>query len=137
MYTGTDLEPYMTAIRDHVCSRCVERPPTGPPCLPLGKRCGIEINLRQLVDAVRGVHSNAMDSYVAAFHHVVCEECPNRTTNQCPCALDSLLLLAVEAIESVEVEQQRPIYARCTRRGSVSKQDSPQPPVRSARGRRY
>ena len=104
MYAGTRLEPYMAAIRDHVCSRCVERPPGGPPCLPLGKRCGIEINLQELVDAVRGVDSPVIDPYVEAFHHVVCEECPNRTTSQCPCALDSLLLLAVEAIESVDAQ---------------------------------
>lgn len=102
MYAGTDLEPYLAAIREHVCRRCTERPPGGPPCLPLGKRCGIEINLEQLVNVVHGVDSQAMDEYIDSFHHEVCEQCAVRPTSHCPCALDSLLLLAVEAIEAVD-----------------------------------
>lgn len=102
MYARTELAPYMAAIRDRVCSRCIERPPGGPPCLPLGKRCGIEINLAQLVESVRGVDSQTMEPYIEAFHDGVCEDCANRLTSHCPCPLDSLLLLAVEAIESVD-----------------------------------
>ena len=52
MYDGTDLEDYMAEIREQVCSRCIERPPGGPPCQPQGKRCGVEVNLRELVEAV-------------------------------------------------------------------------------------
>ena len=102
MLAVTNLEPYLAAIRDQVCSRCIERPPKGPPCLPLGKRCGIEVNLEQLVNAVHGVDSPAMDSYIEAFHRDVCESCLYGTTRNCPCPLDGLLLLAVQAIESVD-----------------------------------
>ena len=73
---------------------------------PSGKRCGIEINLAALVDAVHGVHSLAMDPYIARFHDDVCTDCPNRVTDQCPCPLDALLLLAVEAIEGVDLRRQ-------------------------------
>ena len=102
MYAHRELEPYMAAVRKQVCSRCIERPLGGPPCLPLGKRCGIEINLGKLVEAVRTVDAGRIDPYIEAFHHIVCEGCPNRPTSQCPCPLDPLLLLAVEAIETVE-----------------------------------
>ena len=105
MYAGTELEPYMAAIREQVCSRCVERPDGGPPCFPLGKRCGIEMNLGQLVEAVRGVDSPVMDPYIGAFHDVVCEHCPNRSTSQCPCALDALLLLAVTVVAGVQAHK--------------------------------
>jgi hypothetical protein len=44
-----------------------------------------------------------MNAYIDKFHGGVCAECPARISNQCPCALDSLLLLAVEAIESVDL----------------------------------
>ena len=37
---------YLAEIRKQVCSRCVERPPGGPPCAPLGKQCGVEMHLR-------------------------------------------------------------------------------------------
>lgn len=102
MYEGTDLQDYMAEIREQVCSHCIERPPGGPPCQPLGKRCGVEVNLRELVQAVHQEHSNWMEPYIKRFHEDVCAHCLNRPTSQCPCALDYLLLLAVEAIEAVD-----------------------------------
>lgn len=106
MSEGTELEEYRKAIREQVCSRCIERPPGGPPCAPLGKRCGIEISLAALIDAVHGVRSQTMDPYIDRFHDEVCTHCPNRVTDQCPCPLDALLLLAVEAIEGVDQRRQ-------------------------------
>ncbi len=102
MYESTDLAEYMAEIREHVCSRCIERPPGGPPCEPLGKRCGVEVNLGELVQAVHHEHSNWMGPYIDRFHEDVCAHCVNRPTEQCPCALDYLLQLAVEAIEAVD-----------------------------------
>jgi hypothetical protein len=106
MTAEPDFQEYLDEIRQQVCSRCIERPPGGPPCEPLGKRCGIEMNLQSLVKAVRSAHSTSMDSYIAVFHDDVCTRCTNRTTSQCPCPLDYLLLLAVEAIETVNERQQ-------------------------------
>ena len=97
-----ELQEYMDEIREQVCSRCIEKPPGGPPCAPLGKRCGIEVNLRPLVDAVQAERNSAMDSYIQHFHDEVCAHCVNRTTTQCPCPLEYLLELAVEAIETVD-----------------------------------
>jgi hypothetical protein len=102
MYEGTDLEEYLSEIREQVCSRCVERPPGGPPCAPLGKRCGIELDLPELVAAVRGVHSDIMEPYIDHFHDDVCMHCVNRGTQQCPCPLEFLLVLAVQAIEAFD-----------------------------------
>ena len=102
MYEGTELEEYMAEIREQVCSRCVERPAGGPPCQPLGKRCGVELNLRLLVNAVHKEHSNWMGPYINHFHEDVCAHCQDRQTAHCPCALEYLLELAVEAIEAVD-----------------------------------
>ncbi|HUY33524.1 MAG TPA: hypothetical protein VMV69_12310 [Pirellulales bacterium] len=102
MYSDTELAEYLQELREQVCSRCVEKPPGGPPCAPLGKRCGIELDLPRLIDAVHGVRSSVMDPYIEEFHDRVCTQCVNRNTNQCPCALDCLLLLAVQAIEAVD-----------------------------------
>ena len=110
MDAAEDLEDYLTEIREQVCSRCIERPEGGPPCAPLGKRCGIELNLRRLVDAVHGVHSRSMDEYMRHFHEEVCAQCPALDTDDCPCALKYLLLLAVQAIE--EVDGRRDYVAR-------------------------
>jgi len=61
MITSAELDEYMDEIRWHVCSRCIERVPGGPPCAPLGKRCGIELHLEQLVASSldKGIRSRA------------------------------------------------------------------------------
>lgn len=46
-------EEYLAEIRAEVCNCCIEKPPGGPPCLPLGKRCGIERHLPQIVELAR------------------------------------------------------------------------------------
>ena len=102
MYENTEFEEYLAEIREQVCARCINRPPHGPPCAPLGKRCGIELNLPQLVTAVHNVHAGAIDPYIDKFHEDVCTSCANRPTSQCPCPLEYLLTLAVQAIETVD-----------------------------------
>jgi hypothetical protein len=96
-----EYQEYLDEIRQEVCSRCIERPAGGPPCAPLGKRCGIELNLKRLVDAVQTVRSDSLDPYIPVYHDQVCTHCTSRPTSQCPCPLDYLFLLAVEAIETV------------------------------------
>jgi hypothetical protein len=102
MYSYQERLEYLAEIRERVCSRCIERPPGGPPCGPLGKRCGVEVNLEHFIDSVRAVHSNSMEPYIDSHHSVVCSCCPASPTSQCPCPLDYLLLLAVEAVEAVD-----------------------------------
>ena len=96
------MDEYLAEIRSGVCSRCVERPIGGPPCLPLGKRCGVELHLEEVVDLVHTNGSPCMDPYIEHLHDDVCAFCTNRVTKDCPCALDYLLPLVVEAIETVD-----------------------------------
>ena len=102
MYTEEQLDEYMAEIREHVCSGCYERPAGGPPCAPLGKRCGVELHLAEIVHMCHRSKSNVIDPYIENFHNDVCSHCTNRETEQCPCPLDPLLLLAVEAIDAVD-----------------------------------
>jgi hypothetical protein len=97
-----EMDEYLAEIRKQVCSRCIERPPGGPPCAPLGKRCGIEINLPWLVYSVHHRPGATMEPYIQSFHEDVCQDCAFRVTGHCPCPLDYLLQLAVEAIEAVD-----------------------------------
>jgi hypothetical protein len=92
----------MDEIRVQVCSRCIEKPPGGPPCAPLGKQCGIELNLPRIIEAVHSGESGQMDPYIDALHDGVCANCTVRATSQCPCPLEYLLLLAVQAVEGVD-----------------------------------
>jgi hypothetical protein len=93
---------YLAEIRDHVCSRCVERPEGGPPCAPLGKICGIELHLPELIESVRGVQSHRLDPYLERNRAGICSHCAFLHSAICPCPMDYLAALVVEAIEAVD-----------------------------------
>jgi len=106
-YTQAELDECMAEIRDHVCIRCIEKLPGAPPCAPQGKRCGIELHLADVIEVCHAARGKMMDPYITRFHEDVCSHCANRTTMQCPCPLDYLLLLAVEAVEAVDERKTR------------------------------
>jgi hypothetical protein len=97
-----ELQEYLDEIRREVCSNCVERPEGGPPCGPLGKPCGVELHLPQLVAAVHEVHSGLIEPYLACNRKAVCTTCPFLHSDHCPCPMDTLAVLVVEAVEAVD-----------------------------------
>jgi hypothetical protein len=102
MIIQSELGEYQDALREHVCSRCIERRPGAPPCGPFGKECGIERHVRELVEICRKTNSALMDPYIEQLHDIVCANCESKDTSSCPCPLDYLMLLAVEAVEKVQ-----------------------------------
>lgn len=88
-------------LRASVCSHCIEHHPAGPPCTPLGKTCGIEVHIPELVEICSTVHSTQMEPYINELHDKICSTCTNKDGPTCPCPLDYLLLLAVEAVDRV------------------------------------
>jgi hypothetical protein len=102
-----ELDEYRTALRDEVCSRCIARLPNAPPCGPLGQGCGIERHLPALVELCRTTDSNLIDPYIEKLHDTICVGCEYHDKPSCPCPLNYLLKLAVEAVEKVEHRQAR------------------------------
>lgn len=102
MLAEQDLEEYLEEIREQVCSRCPERPPGGPPCAPLGKNCGIEMHLPQLIDSIHAVHSDRIAPYLAHNRMEICTRCAFWHSSICPCPMDYLSVLLVEAVEAVD-----------------------------------
>ncbi len=102
MFTQAELSEYLAEIREQVCRHCIDRPPGGPPCAPLGKQCGIEVHLEEIVELAHATRSRIIDPYIERFHEDVCSHCANRTTRHCPCPLDPLLTLAIQAVETVD-----------------------------------
>jgi hypothetical protein len=89
-------------IRHEVCSRCPERPVGGPPCLPLGKECGVELHLPELIRSIREVHSHRIDAYLDHNRLEICANCALLHGSVCPCPMDYLSVLVVEAVEAAE-----------------------------------
>jgi len=102
MIVQDDLEEYRAELQAGVCSHCIERRTGAPPCAPLGKGCGIERHLPALVELCRSTNSALIDPYIDKLHYTICAECEYKDKSVCPCPLDYLLQLAVEAIERVE-----------------------------------
>lgn len=102
MVSEARLGEYLEEIRTNVCSRCVERPPGGPPCAPLGKVCGVELHLPRIVDAIHEVRSDWIGPYLEHNRHEICEHCAHHHTSICPCPMDYLATLLVEAVEAVD-----------------------------------
>ncbi len=102
MLAEVDLEEYRHEIRATVCSRCVERPEGGPPCTSLGKQCGVELHLPQLIDSIRETHSPLIEPYLDHNRCKICQGCLHLHSSICPCPMDYLAVLLVEAVEMVD-----------------------------------
>jgi len=100
--TSAAVEEYLAEIREQVCSRCVERPPGGPPCASRGKSCGVELHLREYISAIKETHSPSIEPYLNSIHDRICAHCDRKGAEGCPCPLDYLLVLLVQAIETVD-----------------------------------
>jgi hypothetical protein len=102
MATTGDLSEYLDEIRKQVCSHCIERPPGGPPCAPLGKECGIEMHLPALIEEIRQVHSPLLAPYQRRNRETICTHCNRLGSDICPCPMDYLAGLLVQAVEAVD-----------------------------------
>lgn len=101
----SDIQEYRDEIRKQVCSHCIQRPPGGPPCAPLGMRCGLELHLADYLDAIHDVDSPHIEPYLENIHDRVCRDCEARHGCGCPCPLDYLLTLVVQAVETVDLRR--------------------------------
>jgi hypothetical protein len=102
MDNPNEFDEHLAELRAQVCSRCIERLPNAPPCGRLGKECGIERHLPELVAICRSTDSVLIDPYIQKLHDTICLQCEYKDKPTCPCPLDYLLQLAVEAVEKVE-----------------------------------
>jgi hypothetical protein len=117
MMTELEAGEYLDEIRKQVCSVCVERPPGGPPCAPLGKVCGVELHLPKLISAVREVQSGLINPYLENNDQKVCLLCSQNGSSECPCPMRYLAVLLVGAVEAVDGRRGR---ARAGAAGAVA-----------------
>lgn len=120
MLTATDRE-YLDAIREEVCNHCVERPAGGPPCYPLGKSCGVELHLHELVNSIHQVHSSRIGPYLDHNRNEICEHCVLHNTSVCPCPMDYLAVLVVDAVERVDQHRQEQLKRKISANENVAK----------------
>jgi hypothetical protein len=102
-------QAYREAIRQRVCTVCLDSADDGSCRLSGVWACVIEAHLPQLVEAVEDVRSGRERAFAAAVERRVCRACPERGPGRtCSpredgrCALVAYLPLIVRAIEDVD-----------------------------------
>jgi hypothetical protein len=107
MVATADPQEYLAMIRENVCRYCPERPTGGPPCLPQGKVCGVELHLSELIDSIHQVKSGLIAPYIDNNQHQICANCAFLHSSVCPCPMERLAVLIVESVEEVDDDRQR------------------------------
>lgn len=97
-----ELEAYMAAIREEVCSQCRERLSGSLPCSSQSLVCGIEVHLSRLVEICHSTNSCLIGPYLDRMQVEICATCENQGAESCPCPMQQLLPLVVQTIESVD-----------------------------------
>ena len=110
MLNDRRIAEYLEEIREEVCRHCIERPDDGPPCWPVGKSCGVERNLPRIIEAIHAGRGSNLEPYVDHLHHDVCDLCEARDSEDCPCPLEYLQVLVIEAIAAVDERRPGPVW---------------------------
>jgi hypothetical protein len=64
--------------------------------------CGVELHLPEIIDSIHHVSSNSIEPYLRTNRKCVCENCAFLRRDNCPCPMDYLAVLLVQAVETVD-----------------------------------
>jgi hypothetical protein len=101
------MEKYLKAIREKVCSICVDSDENGNCKMTDEECCAVELYLDKIVEVVHSVASDKMSDYVDALHQKICVECRGNfercnLRSDINCSLDRYFPLIVETIQAVD-----------------------------------
>lgn len=103
------MEEYHDAIDRRVAAACLDRKDDGTCNPPEGRKCVLELNLPEIVKAVKAVKSDRIDDYAHSIRETVCVDCINQDEHgecyfrdQMQCCLDNFMSLVVDAIDEVD-----------------------------------
>ncbi|HLY16461.1 MAG TPA: hypothetical protein VKR61_04525 [Bryobacteraceae bacterium] len=93
-------------VRQRICGVCSDRNTDGTCGLEEPGQCALFRLFPQVAAAIQATNSDHLDEYITAIRRNVCTVCTSRESDdscglrqEVQCALDSYLLLVVEAIE--------------------------------------
>jgi hypothetical protein len=70
------------------------------------------MHLPELIHSIHGVHCNLLEPYLDHNRRAICEKCALLHSSICPCPMDYLSALIVEAVETVDARRSE---VRCRR----------------------
>ncbi len=109
-----ELEAFRAAVRERVCSVCLDRRVGGGCSRPPEDPCALESHLEQVVEGILSVApTDDVHAYVRALRGTTCTTCRQDEHGRCElrdlvaCSLDSYVLHVVDVIETVAREQRQ------------------------------
>lgn len=108
-----ELEKYWEAVRDKVCTKCVDSDGHGN-CRVSGEvECGIKLHFPNIVGTILSVRNEKLEAYVKALRNNVCATCKHQSSDgtcmfrrHLDCGLDRYFPMIVEVIEEVRLAQE-------------------------------
>jgi hypothetical protein len=110
MFLKARYAEYLTEVRERVCGRCPARAGGVPPYTRLCRRCGVELQLPQLVESIRAAGSKLSEFDEAPERETVCARCVCLNGGTCPCPageMSAQVVLAVLAVEERHCQYER------------------------------
>lgn len=104
------MNTYLEAIKDKVCTHCIDADGFGNCRISSDKICTIESNYDRIVKSILATKSNRYEDYVAGLRENVCENCSYGASENCDdrneieCPLDRYYPMIVDAIEQVGID---------------------------------
>ena len=102
-------ERYLQAIREKICTKCIDRTSTGICAATTYEACAINRFLPEIIDIVLTTGGNDLGVHVARLRENVCSVCQHQSPDghcdlrdDVECALDRYFPLVVEAIREIK-----------------------------------
>jgi len=102
MFSRTHFAEYLAEVREQVCERCPQRVLSQPPFRPQCRRCGVELQLPQLVMSICEAGDELSEFDPSPDRLKVCAQCVCQGRGDCPCPAGLLPALLVRAVKAVE-----------------------------------
>ena len=107
------MEKYIKAIRDNVCSICVDSTEAGDCTLTKNEVCAVQYFLPKIVEVVHKVEDDDFEKYYQELKEHVCSDCKAATEDgencylrdDANCSLDRYFNLIVETIQKVDAAE--------------------------------
>jgi hypothetical protein len=102
------MDKYLKAIKQNVCSICVDSSEKGGCTLNEKETCAVELYLPQIINVVHSIESDDIKEYSNKLHEVVCTGCREQENGNCylredaNCSLDRYFPVIVDIIHKVD-----------------------------------
>jgi hypothetical protein len=99
------MDKYLKAVKQNVCSICVDSNELGGCTLTSKETCAVELYLPQIVEIVNNSTHDNLQTIHNRLHDTICGHCRNEENGKCflrddaNCSLDRYFNLIIETIQ--------------------------------------